>query len=65
MPIWGHQSYWTPQTLSRLLTKLVYTFKVALARLEKMRFSCCMFRPSSSGRALINMPLALFQSASP
>ncbi|TBU48125.1 hypothetical protein BD309DRAFT_950348 [Dichomitus squalens] len=28
------------QTLNRLLTKLVYTFKVALARLEKLRFSC-------------------------
>ncbi|KAI1795534.1 hypothetical protein LXA43DRAFT_990948 [Ganoderma leucocontextum] len=28
------------QTLNRLLTKLVYTFKVALARLEKLRFTC-------------------------
>ncbi|KAI0779540.1 hypothetical protein C8Q74DRAFT_1198433 [Fomes fomentarius] len=28
------------KVLNRLLTKLVYTFKVALARLEKLRFSC-------------------------
>ena len=29
------------QVLNRMLTKMVYVFKAALARLEMLRFSCC------------------------
>ncbi|KAI0743993.1 hypothetical protein C8Q80DRAFT_1184442 [Daedaleopsis nitida] len=48
-PVGFFESVWTGieelcmtvwKVLNRLLTKLVYTFKVALARLEKLRFSC-------------------------
>ncbi|KAI0694985.1 hypothetical protein C8T65DRAFT_666138 [Cerioporus squamosus] len=48
-PVGFFESVWTGieelcmtvwRTLHRLLTKMVYTFKVALARLEKLRFSC-------------------------
>lgn len=31
------------QTLNRLLTKIVNSFKVMLSRLEKLRFSCCTY----------------------
>ncbi|RDX54928.1 hypothetical protein OH76DRAFT_1340150 [Lentinus brumalis] len=48
-PLGFFESVWTGiedicmtiwRTLHRLLTKMIYTFKVALARLEKLRFSC-------------------------
>ncbi|RPD53188.1 hypothetical protein L227DRAFT_581532 [Lentinus tigrinus ALCF2SS1-6] len=48
-PLGFFESLWTGieelcmtiwQTLRRLLIKMVYTFKVALERLEKLRFSC-------------------------